>query len=71
MSWGTWEEERRYPSNDCTHLIVVSKPTNSEGRVFWKNERRPLSPADRALLREPRRLARPRAELTFHVDIAA
>jgi hypothetical protein len=44
--WGTWHEDRRYPSKDGTHLIVVPKRTNSEGRVFWKNERRRLLAAN-------------------------
>ncbi len=44
--WGTWVEDRRYPSKDGTRLIVVSKRTDSTGKVFWKNERRKLTPAD-------------------------
>jgi hypothetical protein len=51
MSWGRWEEDRRYPSEDGEHVIVVSKRTNGEGKTFWKNEPRALprpTPADRA-----------------------
>ncbi len=48
MSWGTWEEDRRYPSKDGEHVIVVSKRVNGDGKTFWKNERRALPRLTRA-----------------------
>jgi hypothetical protein len=58
-SWGTWEEDRRYPSKDGTHLIVVSKRTDYTGRIHWKNERRALSRANRTAKQAARDLDAP------------
>ena len=43
--WGTWQEDRRYPSKDGTRMIIVSKRTDGAGKIHWKNEHRPLSRA--------------------------
>lgn len=51
MSWGKWEEDRRYLAEDGEHMIVVSKRVDGAWKTHWKNERRPLSrlaPEDRA-----------------------
>jgi hypothetical protein len=50
MSWGVWQEDRRYPANDGEHEIVVYRRTDGTGRTFWKNERRKLTRADRLYL---------------------
>ncbi len=47
MSWGTWEEDRRYPSKDGTHMIVVSKRVDGDGNTYRKNERKRLTPGER------------------------
>ena len=48
MSWGSWEEDRRYPDERGEYLIVVSKRVDGEGKTHWKNERRrKLTPAER------------------------
>ena len=47
-TYGAWEEDRRYPSADGRRLIVVLKRTDGGGLTHWKNQRIPLSQADRA-----------------------
>jgi hypothetical protein len=43
-----WQEDRRYPSSDGEHVIVVSKRTDHTGRTYTKTERRKLPKLDRA-----------------------
>jgi hypothetical protein len=60
--WGVWQEDRRYASEDGSHLIVVSKRTDYTGRTFTKTERRKLpelGPAERAYYEARANLERP------------
>ena len=67
MTWGTSEEDRRYPSPDGEHMIVVSKRTKNSGepKTFWKTERRKikLTRADKLYLAERARLDLPGVEM--------
>lgn len=52
MSWGTWEEDRRYPSKDGTHMVIVSKRVDG-GRQDPLEE--PAEAAVEARSRTPRK----------------
>jgi hypothetical protein len=53
QGWGTGTEDRRYPSEDGEHMVVVYRRTQRYGdeeKTLWKNERQKLSKADRLYL---------------------